>query len=72
MSHDKTISTVKVDFHSVKFPRGQKMQPDFSTGHVSSLHFKNRAEKNVRKKIEIFQLLGGFLRKKIDQPMTFK
>ena len=40
----------------LKFPRGQKIQSDFRTGNVQSLHFKNRAEKNARKKVEIFKL----------------
>ena len=55
--HDKIISTVKVISQAVKISaRKQKIQPDFRNGYAQPLHFKNRAEKNERKKIEDSQL----------------
>ena len=33
----------------LKFPRGQKIQPDFRTEHVQSRHLRNHAEKDERK-----------------------
>ena len=33
----------------LKFPRGQKIQPDIRTEHAQSRHLRNRAEKDERK-----------------------
>ena len=50
----------------LKFPRGQKIPPDFRNEHAQSRHLKNRAEKDEKKeKLRIFNFLGGFSRKKI-------
>ena len=50
----------------LKFPRGQKIPPDFRTEHAQSWHLINRTEKVERKKkLRIFNFLGGFSRKKI-------
>ena len=43
-------SCLKVVFHSVKIPRGQKVTPDLRTEHAQWGHFKNRTEKNEREK----------------------
>ena len=40
----------------LKFPPGQKIQPDFRTEHAQSWHLKNPAEKDERKKVDNFQL----------------
>ena len=50
----------------LKFPRRQKIPPDFRTEHAQSWHLKSHAEKDERKKkLRIFNFLGGFSRKKI-------
>ena len=55
-----------------KFLHRQKIPPDFKTEHAQSLHLKNRAEKDQRKKVENFQLPCWNFEKKKYQPIKFK
>ena len=48
----------------LKFTHGQKIRFDIGTGHMQSLHFKNRTEKNERIKVENFQFPWRILEKK--------
>ena len=56
----------------LKFPRGQKIPPDFRDEHAQSWHLKNRSEKDEREKFENFQLSWRILEKKNYQPVKFK
>ena len=56
----------------LKFPRGQKIPPDFRDEHAQSWHLKNRSEKDEREKFENFQLSWQILEKKNYQPVKFK
>ena len=44
----------------LKFLLGQKIQSDFRTGYVQSLHFQNREKNERKKKLRIFNFLGGW------------
>ena len=71
----KIIKTLYLRSFSIqlKFPRGQKIPPDFRNKHAQSWHLKNRAAKDERKKkLRIFNFLGGFSGKKSYQPIQFK
>ena len=64
----KIIKTLYLRSFSIqlKFPRGQKIPPDFRNEHAQSWHLENRAEKDERKmKLRIFNFLGGFSGKKL-------
>ena len=68
-----TLNVVLRSFSiQLKFPRGQKISPDFRTEHAQLWHLKNRAEKDERKKVENFQLSWRILEKKNYQPIKFK
>ena len=57
----------------LKFPRGQKIPPDYRTEHAQSWDLKNRAEKDERKKkLIIFNFFGRFFEKKNYQQIKFK
>ena len=51
----------------LKFPRGQKIPPDYRTEHAQPWDLKNRAEKDERKKKadNFLTFLAGSSRKKI-------
>ena len=53
----------------LKFPRGQKIPPDFRNEHAQSWHLRKRTKK---KKVKNFQLSWRILEKKSYQPIKFK
>ena len=55
----------------LKFPRGQKIPPDFRAEHGQSWHLKNRTEKDKKKSWEFPTFLADS-REKNYKPLKFK